>query len=108
MVGHTGNMRARIRAIEFLDSCLAKIVPATIRQGGVVLIVSDHGNAEKMADWRGHTWTAHTTNPVPFILVSEKPLKLQRVKDAGLANIAPTILKLLGITPPPGMSEPLV
>ena len=108
MVGHTGNMRQAIKAVEFLDSCLAKIVPATIKQGGVILITSDHGNAEKMADWRGHTWTAHTTNPVPLILVSENPLKLEHVKDAGLANIAPTILKLLGIEPPEGMAEPLV
>jgi 2,3-bisphosphoglycerate-independent phosphoglycerate mutase len=106
MVGHTGNRRAAIRAMEILDDCLARIVPAALGLGGAVMITADHGNAEKMADFLGRKWTAHTTNPVPFVLASAKKIKLREIPGAGLANIAPTILKLLGIKPPREMTAP--
>lgn len=108
MVGHTGNRAAAIRAMEVLDRCLAKIVPAVLKLGGTILITADHGNAEKMADWRGRKWTAHTTGPVPFIAVSSSGLRLKPPRGAGLANIAPTILKLLGIKAPREMARALV
>jgi 2,3-bisphosphoglycerate-independent phosphoglycerate mutase len=108
MVGHTGNKPATIRAMEALDKCLARIVPVVLKLGGTILITADHGNAEKMADWRGRKWTAHTTNPVPFILVSDQRLRLRRLRGAGLANIAPTMLKLLGIHRPREMSQSLI
>ena len=108
MVGHSGNIAATVKAMEFLDICLAKIVPATLALGGVILVTADHGNAEMMADEQGRPWTAHTTSKVPFILVSDPEIPLKSIKDAGLSNIAPTMLKLLGITPPPEMTEPLV
>jgi 2,3-bisphosphoglycerate-independent phosphoglycerate mutase len=108
MVGHTGNLRAAIRAMEELDKCLSKIVPAALKLDGTVLITADHGNAEKMTDFWGRKWTAHTTNPVRFIAASNGRIELRRVRGAGLANIAPTMLRLLGIRPPREMAEPLV
>jgi 2,3-bisphosphoglycerate-independent phosphoglycerate mutase len=108
MVGHTGNKRAAIAAMEDLDKCLSKIVPAALKLGGAVLIAADHGNAEKMADFWGRKWTAHTTNPVRLIAASNRKITLRHVKGAGLANIAPTMLKLLGIKPPKEMTKPLV
>lgn len=102
MVGHTGNESAAISAMETLDAQLAKIVPATLELGGTVLITADHGNAERMWDAENNTpWTAHTTNPVNFIVVSNDELA---VADGGLADIAPTMLTLLGIDVPAQMS----
>lgn len=102
MVGHTGNQNAAIRAMEVLDTQLARIVPATLALGGAVLITADHGNAEKMWDAQNNgPWTAHTTNPVNFIVVSDMDVT---VKDGGLADIAPTILKLLGVAQPAEMT----
>lgn len=102
MVGHTGNEAAAIRAMEFLDSQLARIVPAVLDLGGTVLITADHGNAEKMWDEaNGLPWTAHTTNPVNFIVVSNTP---HVVQDGGLADIAPTILHLMGLPQPAQMT----
>jgi 2,3-bisphosphoglycerate-independent phosphoglycerate mutase len=108
MVGHTGNKPATVRAIEVLDECLERIVPATLKLGGTILITADHGNAERMADWRGRVWKGHSTNKVNFIAVSPAPLKLRPPRRAGLANVAPTILKLLGIKPPKEMDKPLI
>lgn len=102
MVGHTGNEVATIRAMEFLDTQLSRLVPAVLEMNGVVLITADHGNAEKMWDSENNMpWTAHTTNPVNFIVVSNKQYS---VRDGGLADIAPTILTLLGIDVPEQMS----
>ena len=102
MVGHTGNEAAAIRAMEFLDSQLARLVPAVLDLGGTVLITADHGNAEKMWDDKNNLpWTAHTTNPVNFIVVSNVQHK---VHDGGLADIAPTILYLLGVHQPSDMT----
>lgn len=102
MVGHTGKEPAAIRAMEFLDTQLARLIPAVLDLGGTVLITADHGNAEKMWDDKNNLpWTAHTTNPVNFIVVSNEP---HTVHDGGLADIAPTMLKLLGIPQPADMT----
>ena len=102
MVGHTGNEAAAVRAMEFLDSQLSRLVPAVLDLGGVVLITADHGNAEKMwDDVNNIPWTAHTTNPVNLIVVSNENYTVQ---NGGLADIAPTMLKLLGIAQPSDMT----
>ncbi len=107
MVGHTGNMDAAVRAMETLDAQLARLVPAVLARGGAVLITADHGNAEKMWDTQNDApWTAHTTNPVNLIVVSDD---IRAVRDGGLADIAPTMLKILGVEIPPEMTgTPLV
>ncbi len=93
MVGHTGVMKAAIKACEAIDRCLEKIVSKIQDMGGISIITADHGNCEEMM--KGNSpFTAHTTNPVPFILV-KKDLKL---RDKGiLADVAPTVLELMGI-----------
>ncbi len=108
MVGHTGNENAAIRAMECLDAQLLQIVPAVLRLGGKMLIIADHGNAEKMWDEKSNApWTAHTNNKVRAILVSEP--KYKKLKNGGLADVAPTILKLLGLAQPADMTgKPLV
>ncbi|MBU0986310.1 MAG: 2,3-bisphosphoglycerate-independent phosphoglycerate mutase, partial [Proteobacteria bacterium] len=96
MVGHTGVLEAAIRACKTVDSCVHKIVTAVKDQGGIVMITADHGNAEMMLDKNGHAHTAHTLNPVPFVLVDDT--RKQAVLRAGrLADIAPTILDVMGI-----------
>lgn len=103
MVGHTGNENAAVRAMEFLDAQLARLIPAVLDLGGIALITADHGNAEKMWDDKNNLpWTAHTTNPVNLIVVSNGDIK--SVRDGGLADIAPTMLKILGINQPDDMS----
>ena len=103
MVGHTGNEGATVRAMECLDKQLAQIVPAVLSVDGKMLIIADHGNAEKMWDDKANApWTAHTNNKVRAILVSEPPYK--KIKNGGLADVAPTILKLLGVTQPADMT----
>jgi len=107
MVGHSGKMDATIRAVEVVDDCLAKIVPAALSGGYTIFITADHGNADKMVDEKGGPHTAHTTNLVPFIVVSggDKP---KLVREGKLADIAPTILHFMGIPAPPEMDgEPL-
>lgn len=102
MVGHTGKEPAAICAMEFLDEQLSRLVPAVLDLGGTVLITADHGNAEKMWDDENNLpWTAHTTNPVNFIVVSDNNYT---VHDGGLSDIAPTMLKLLNIPQPADMT----
>lgn len=102
MVGHTGNMQAVIQAMETLDKQLERLVPAVLDLGGVVLITADHGNAEQMKNPDGNTpWTAHTVNPVNLVVVANHNYQ---VRDGQLADIAPTILKLVGIEPPTEMT----
>lgn len=102
MVGHTGVEAAAIRAMETLDEQLARLVPAVLELGGTVLITADHGNAEKLWDEENNLpWTAHTTNPVNFIVVSNDA---HTAHDGGLADIAPTVLKLAGVPVPPDMT----
>ncbi|NLC63459.1 MAG: 2,3-bisphosphoglycerate-independent phosphoglycerate mutase, partial [Thermoanaerobacterales bacterium] len=101
MVGHTGIFNAAREAVKVVDECVGKVVEAIRAKSGTAIITSDHGNAEQMLDYAsGEPHTAHTTNPVPFILVSDKYYKLRQGK---LADSAPTILQLLGINKPQEM-----
>jgi 2,3-bisphosphoglycerate-independent phosphoglycerate mutase len=102
MVGHTGVIPAVVKAVETADSCLGRVVEATGRRGGICLVTADHGNAEKMLESDGVSpFTAHTTNPVPLI-ATENGLKLR--DDGELADLAPTVLDLLGFAKPLQMS----
>ena len=100
MVGHTGNYEATVAAIEVTDTALGVVIDALEKRGGVALVTADHGNAEFMADpATGQAHTAHTTNPVPLILYD--PKFKGRLKDGGtLADVAPTLLAMLGVTAP--------
>jgi len=102
MVGHTGVMEAAIKACEAVDRCLARIVPGAEAAGGVVFVTADHGNVERMRDAAtGEPYTAHTSNKVPFIIAKEG----YRLRPTGkLADIAPTILDVLGIEKPAKMT----
>jgi 2,3-bisphosphoglycerate-independent phosphoglycerate mutase len=102
MVGHTGVIPAVVRAVETVDTCLAEVVEATHRAGGVCLVTADHGNAETLLEADGASLhTAHTTNPVPLLVTSEDVA----VRDGGeLADLAPTILELLGVAKPGPMT----
>jgi 2,3-bisphosphoglycerate-independent phosphoglycerate mutase len=111
MVGHTGNMEACIQAVETVDRCLGRLLESINKAGGIALITADHGNAEYMWDEAGNPWTAHTTNPVPFILVEGEGIKIPghgtevALRDDGcLADIAPTILEILKLPQPPEMT----
>ena len=101
MVGHTGVLEAAIAAMEKVDDCAGRIVNKVLSLGGSVCITADHGNLEKMAEADGEPNTAHTTNPVPFILVSEEQYKLH---NGILADIAPTLLELLKLKQPAAMT----
>ena len=102
MVGHTGIMSAAVSAVETVDSCLGRIVPAILEQGGVVLITADHGNAEQMIDYdTGGPFTAHTTNVVPLMGIGLGAVKL---KEGRLADLAPTMLEILGLEKPAEMT----
>ena len=106
MVGHTGNLDAAITAVSTLDGCLEQIIHAVESVGGTVLITADHGNAEMMWDAeRGGPHTAHTTNPVP-VLVVRRDIRGRgyALRDGSLRDVAPTMLGILGITPPAVMT----
>ena len=97
MVGHTGSLEAAIKAIETIDTCVGRVVEAIEKVNGVVLITADHGNSEQMIDYTtGEPHTAHTTNPVPLILVGKKA----KLKPGRLADLAPTMLDIMGIEKP--------
>ncbi|HEX7713269.1 MAG TPA: 2,3-bisphosphoglycerate-independent phosphoglycerate mutase [Bacillota bacterium] len=103
MVGHTGIMEAAMKAVETVDRCLSRILPAILAKGGAVIITADHGNAEQMIDYQtGEPYTAHTTFPVPVIVAGVKPP--YKVRDGILADLAPTILEMLSIAKPPEMT----
>ena len=112
MVGHSGNLRSTIKACEFVDKQLSRIYEAFVQKnGGIMIVTADHGNAEEMLGADGKTpKTSHTTNPVPFILITQKNVKNKYfLKDkGGLANVAPTIFHLWGIKPPKEMSGSLL
>jgi 2,3-bisphosphoglycerate-independent phosphoglycerate mutase len=104
MVGHTGVLPAAVKAVETIDACLARAVDAVLAKGGDVLITADHGNCELMVDPEtGEPHTAHTTNPVPIWWASRHGGG-RRLRDGGLADVAPTVLELLGIPAPPEMT----
>jgi 2,3-bisphosphoglycerate-independent phosphoglycerate mutase len=105
MVGHTGEFEAAIKAIEAVDECIGKIIPAVQKQGGSILITADHGNAEAKIDLEtGRPLTAHTTNPVPFILIDDTYQGRQLRGGGALCDIAPTMLRLLNIPQPADMT----
>ena len=101
MVGHTGSMPAAIKACEAVDACVEKVITTALNNGYTTLLIADHGNCETMINPDGSPHTAHTTNPVPFILIDNK---LTTIKDGALGNIAPTILKLMGVEQPKAMT----
>ncbi|MFN7182306.1 MAG: 2,3-bisphosphoglycerate-independent phosphoglycerate mutase [Planctomycetota bacterium] len=103
MVGHTGNLEATIDALKYIDYVLAILVKSILEQEGTVIITADHGNCEQMIYYETKTpHTAHTTNQVPFVLISENNLKNVKLKiNQGLSSIAPTILQILQIGQPP-------
>lgn len=102
MVGHTGNIEAAEKAIAAVDECVGKIVDAINKNNGVLLITADHGNAEQMVDYKtGEPFTSHTTNPVPLILVGMENVK---IKNGKLADLAPTMLDIMGLEKPSEMT----
>lgn len=103
MVGHSGSFAAAVKAVEVLDQCLAQVVEASLATGGECLITADHGNVEQMLDAEsGQAHTAHTLNPVPLILVSERAGQF-KLADGRLCDIAPTLLQLMGLPLPQEM-----
>ena len=104
MVGHTGVEAAAIKAVEAVDECVGKAVDAIKEVDGQMFICADHGNAEQLIDYNtGEPFTAHTTNPVPFILVNYDPQ--YTLKEGGkLADIAPTLLEMMGLEKPKEMT----
>lgn len=106
MVGHTGVFDAAVKACETVDTCMSELVQAAQKQDYSVIIIADHGNSETMKNSDGSPNTAHTTNPVPIILVDED---VKEIKSGILGDIAPTILKLMGVEQPEDMTQkPLV
>ena len=112
MVGHSGIMKAAIKANEKVDSCIGKLLNSIGKLGGSILITADHGNSELMVGPDGQPWTAHTTNPVPVILVEGEKRKLSgygndiklRESGGGLSDLAPTLLHLLNLPKPKAMT----
>lgn len=104
MVGHTGVLPAAVKAVETIDQCLERVLEKLLAQGGQALVTADHGNCEQMIDpATGGPHTAHTTNPVPIWWVTADP-RGRTLRDGGLADLAPTILELLGLPVPPEMT----
>ena len=106
MVGHTGNLEAAARAVSTLDGCLSRIVGAVTGTGGTIIVTADHGNAEKMWDAeRKGPHTAHTSNPVPLLIVNKELSPARHVlRDGSLRDVAPTLLGIAGIDVPPEMT----
>jgi len=106
MVGHTGSMPAAIKACEVVDECAKNVITSGLDNGYSTILIADHGNCDTMINADGSPNTAHTTNPVPLILVDTD---IQKIKNGVLGDIAPTILKLLGVPQPKAMTQkPLV
>ncbi|HLV13280.1 MAG TPA: 2,3-bisphosphoglycerate-independent phosphoglycerate mutase [Trueperaceae bacterium] len=106
MVGHTGVLSAAVSACEAVDAGLGRVLDAWRARGGVAVVIADHGNAEQMLTPAGEPHTAHTTNPVPCVLVSDDPAVASlRLRDGGaLGDVAPTVLELMGLPQPPEMT----
>ncbi len=104
MVGHTGIEAAAIKAVETVDACAGRIAARILELGGAVLITADHGNAEQMQDENGEPFTAHTTNPVWFVLVDDSRKNISLREGGRLADVAPTMLKMLGLPQPQEMT----
>jgi 2,3-bisphosphoglycerate-independent phosphoglycerate mutase len=105
MVGHSGKLAAAVKACEAVDVCLGKIVEKFRAKGGIVIITADHGNAETMCEPDSdRPFTAHSSNPVPFILISERHKNCTLRRDGSLRDIAPTILSLQNLPVPNEMT----
>ena len=102
MVGHTGSMKAAIKACEAVDKCVERVVESALKNNYTTILIADHGNCETMINPDGSPNTAHTTNPVPVILIDKK---IKNIKNGILGDIAPTILKLMGIDKPTAMTQ---
>jgi 2,3-bisphosphoglycerate-independent phosphoglycerate mutase len=102
MVGHTGVFDAAVKAVEAVDTCVGRIVEALAKVGGAMLLTADHGNADKMYEADGSPFTAHTTNPVPLLVYGVPGAKLR--EGGRLADLAPTMLKLMGLAQPQEMT----
>lgn len=105
LVGHSGEYKPSVKACEVIDECLSKIIPKALEHGYTILITGDHGNSEYMINEKtGENWPAHTTNPVPLILVSNSGKSAKLRSGGGLQDIAPTILTIMGIKVPKEMT----
>ena len=104
MVGHTGRVDATIKAVETVDACLGRLSEAVEKAGGTLVITADHGNAEMMRDPEtGEPHTAHTLNPVPFVVVNPAVV-IRHLQDGRLSDVAPTLLDILGLPQPAAMT----
>jgi 2,3-bisphosphoglycerate-independent phosphoglycerate mutase len=105
MVGHTGNLQAAVKAVEHVDICVGRILDAIQRQGGTAIVTADHGNCEQMIDpSTGGPHTAHTTYDVELIVVDDRVKGKKLLEDGRLADVAPTALKMLGLSQPAEMT----
>ena len=104
MVGHTGVIPAAVKAVHTVDGCVKQVVDKILAMGGSALLTADHGNADKMLAEDGSPFTAHTTNPVPVVLISEKYKGVTLRKDGILADLAPTLLEVMGLPIPAEMT----
>jgi 2,3-bisphosphoglycerate-independent phosphoglycerate mutase len=105
MVGHTGNLKATVRAVEFLDRQIKILCKEALKRKGNIIITADHGNAEDMVDFKtDQPNTFHSKNPVPFLVIGEK-FKNKKLRKGVLGNIAPTVLEILGVEKPPNMDK---
>ncbi len=104
MVGHTGVIPAAVKAVHTVDECVKKVLDLILEMGGGALVTADHGNADRMLDVDGSPFTAHTTNPVPVILVSNELKNVKLRNDGILADLAPTLLQMMGLPIPAEMT----
>ncbi len=104
MVGHTGDLLAAMKAVACVDTCIGRLEEAVTSAGGCILVTADHGNAEQMSDeTTGQAHTAHTMNKVPLLLINA-PARVTTLGDGRLADIAPTVLDLMGLPRPTAMT----
>jgi len=103
LVGHSGSLAATIKAVETLDDCIGKIYPQAIESGYTLIVTADHGNADDMVYPNGDSKPAHSMNPVPFLVIDPDG-KIKKVKNGGLSDVAPTVLKILGLPAPKEMT----
>ena len=104
MVGHTGVIPAAVKAVNTVDECVKKVLDKILEMGGSALLTADHGNADKLLSEDGSPFTAHTTNPVPVVLVSDKYKNVTLRGDGVLADLAPTLLQLMQLPVPAEMT----